>query len=75
MAKPADDLSDDQLREGIATGEYEGRGALIAGEILQRRHEERVRSAKYRLGAIGAAVASLWLWLTKLQLRKKKAVG
>ena len=72
MAKPTNDLSDDQLRQGIKNGEYEGRDALIAGEILQRRHEELARSGKYRLGAIGAVVAAFWLWLTvKLRLRKK----
>ena len=72
MAKPTNDLSDNQLRQGIKNGEYEGRDALIAGEILQRRHEELARSGKYRLGAIGAVVAAFWLWLTvKLRLRKK----
>ena len=70
MAKPTNDLSDDQLREGIKNGAYEGRDALIAAEILQRRHEERARSGKYRLGAIGAKIAALWLWLTvRLRLR------
>jgi hypothetical protein len=32
MAKPTTDLSDDQLSEGIKTGEDEGRDALIAAE-------------------------------------------
>jgi hypothetical protein len=72
MAKPTNDLSDDQLRQGIKNGDYEGRDALIAAEILQRRHEERARSGKYRLGTIGAMVAALWLWLTvRLRLRNK----
>ena len=74
MAKPTNDLSDDQLREGINNGAYEGRDALIAAEILQRRHEERARSGKYRLGKIGAMVAAFWLWLTvRLRLRNKAA--
>jgi hypothetical protein len=72
MAKPTTDLSDDQLSEGIKKGEYEGRDALIAAEILQRRHEERVRSGKYRFGKVGARVAAIWLWLTvRLRLRKQ----
>lgn len=72
MAKPTDDLSDDQLRQGIISGEYEGRDALIADEILRRRHEERARSGKYRFGRVGATIAAFWLWLTvKLRLRKK----
>lgn len=73
MAKPTNDLSDDQLSaRGIANGEYEGREALIAAEILQRRHEERARSGGYRFGRIGAMAAAVWLWLTvRLRLRKK----
>jgi hypothetical protein len=72
MAKPTNDLSDEQLRQGIKNGEYEGRDALIAGEILQRRHKERASSGRYRLGAIGALGAAFWLWLTvRLRLRKK----
>ena len=73
MAKPTNDLSDDQLSaRGIANGEYEGREALIAAEILKRRHEERARSGGYRFGRIGAMAAAVWLWLTvRLRLRKK----
>ena len=44
MPKPSDDLSDETLHQGLATGEYEGRDALVAEEILRRRHEERARS-------------------------------
>jgi hypothetical protein len=73
MTKPTDELSDDQLRQGIISGEYEGRDALIADEILRRRHEERARSGKYRFGRVGAAIAAFWLWLTvRLRLRKEK---
>ena len=72
MAKPTNHLSDDQLCQGIANGEYEGREALIAAEILQRRHEERARSGGYRFGQIGALAGALWIWLTvRLRLRKK----
>ena len=71
MAKPTNDLSDDQLSaRGIANGEYEGREALIASEILQRRHE-RARSVGYRFGRIIAMDGRL-AWLTvQLRLRKK----
>ena len=37
MPKPSDDLSDAKLHLGLATGEYEGRDALVAQEILRRR--------------------------------------
>jgi hypothetical protein len=75
MAKPTADLTDDQLRQGLKDGEYDGRDALIAAEILQRRHEERARSGQYRLGMLGAMVAAFWLWLTvRLRVRKKPEV-
>ena len=68
MPRPTDELTDEQLRQGIASGEYDGRDALIAAEILKRRHEQR---ARWWMGAMAAAV---WLWLTvRLRLRKKTA--
>ena len=71
MSKPTTDLSDDQLSEGIKNGEFEGRDALIAAEILKRRHEERARSGKYPFGKVGALIAAVWLWLTvRIRLRK-----
>jgi hypothetical protein len=48
MPKPSDDLSDEVLHQGLTPGEYEGRNALVAEEILRRRHEERVRSGASR---------------------------
>ena len=71
MPKPSDDLSDDQLHQGLATGAYEGRDALVAQEILRRRHEERARTGKYRLGWIGAMAAALLLWI-KFELRPRR---
>src|SRR4029078_2467621 len=70
MPKPSDDLSDEQLHHGVATGEYEGRDALVAEEILRRRHEERARTGPYRLGFIGAWAASFWLWI-KVRLKPR----
>jgi hypothetical protein len=63
MPKPSDELSDESLHQGLATGEYEGRDALVAEEILRRRHQERARSGGYRLGFIGAGAAAFWLWI------------
>jgi hypothetical protein len=70
MPKPSDDLSDDRLHQGLATGEFQGRDALIAEEILRRRHEERARRGRYKFGWLGAIAAALWLWM-KLRLGKK----
>ena len=71
MPKPSDNLSDEQLHQGLASGEFQGRDALIAEEILRRRHEERARTGRYRLGWLGAITAALGLWM-KLRLRGKK---
>jgi hypothetical protein len=70
MSKPTDDLSDENLHQGLATGEYEGRDALVAQEILRRRHEERARTGSYRLGLVGAWAAAFWLWI-KLGLKPR----
>jgi len=39
MPKPSAELSNQQLHKGLMTGKYEGRDALVAEEILRRRHE------------------------------------
>jgi hypothetical protein len=70
MPKPSNDLSDDQIHQGLATGEYRDRDALVAEEILRRRHEERSRTGKYRLGFVGAIVAAVALWL-KVKVRPR----
>jgi len=70
MPKPSEDLSDETLYQGLATGEYEGRDALVAEEILRRRHQERARSGRYRLGFVGAWAAAFWLWI-KLRLKPR----
>lgn len=43
MTRPTDNLSDAQLKKGLGSGEFEGRDALIAEEILKRRHQENER--------------------------------
>ena len=53
MPKPTLDLTDEQLQQGIVSGEFSGRDALIAEEILRRRHEERASSGQYKLGWLG----------------------
>jgi hypothetical protein len=70
MPKPSEDLSDETLYQGLATGEYEGRDALVAEEILRLRHQERARRGRYRLGFVGAWAAAFWLWI-KLRLKPR----
>ena len=71
MPKPSDDLTDEQLHQGLTTGEYQGRDALVAEELLRRRYEERSRTGKYRLGFVGAIIAAALLWL-KVKFRPRK---
>jgi hypothetical protein len=71
MPKPSDNLSDEQLHQGLASGEFQGRDELVAEEMLRRRHEERARRGRYRLGWLGAITAALWLWM-KLRFRRQK---
>jgi hypothetical protein len=69
MPKPSADLSDEQLHQGLASGEYQGRDALVAEEILRRRHEELASSGRYKFGWLGALAAALWFWM-KLKVRR-----
>jgi hypothetical protein len=66
MPKPTLDLTDEQLRQGITSGEFSGRDAAIAEEILRRRHEERASSGQYKLGWLGRMAATFWLWFLRL---------
>jgi hypothetical protein len=54
MPKPSDELTDKQLHEALARGEFQGRDALIAQEILRRRHEDRATSADINSGGWGS---------------------
>ena len=49
MTKPTDDMSDQRLRDGLKSGEFEGRNELIAEEILRRRYRRSCpkRSVRY----------------------------
>jgi hypothetical protein len=69
MPKPTDELTDKQLHEGLARGEFQGRDALIAEEILRRRHEDRVTAGRYKFGWLGVVAAGLLLWM-RLRLRR-----
>ncbi len=65
MAKPTPDLTDEQLQQGIISGEFSGRDAAIAEEILRRRHDERASTGRYKLGWLGAIAAAFWLWILR----------
>jgi hypothetical protein len=69
MPKPTADLTDEQLHQGITSGEFSGRDAAIAEEILRRRHEERASGGQYKLGWLGAMAAAFWLWILRLRRR------
>lgn len=50
MPKPSDALTDKQLHESLVRGEFQGRDAQIAEEILRTRHEDRVTAGRYNSG-------------------------
>jgi hypothetical protein len=58
MPKPSDDLSDEQLHQGLASGDYEGRDALVAEEILR----QGMRNGLV-LAVIALASSEQWLLL------------
>ena len=43
MGNPSERHSDEELRQALADGTFEGRKAAVAEEILRRRNEERAR--------------------------------
>jgi hypothetical protein len=72
MAKLSDDLKDEALHQGLATGKFQGRDAQIAEEMLKRRHGDRASGGQYKFGWLGAVAAAVWLWM---KLRKRRHVS
>jgi hypothetical protein len=60
---PADlsDLSDDELKQGLASGELSDRKALVAAELLRRRNESRAEQLRRKYKFVGGVLATLML--------------
>ena len=70
MGNPSERHSDEELRQALADGTFEGHKAAVAEEMLrstQRRAGARVVSEKF--GWIGAIAAALLVWVVRPRWR------
>jgi hypothetical protein len=63
MAKPLEERSDEELERGLSEGEFGDKKAVIAQEILRRRHEAKAQELKRRYTWFGSILAALSLAL------------
>ena len=61
MATNLTDLSDKELEQGLAAGEFADRKALVAEELLRRRREARADELRRKYKFAGGIMAALML--------------
>jgi cytochrome c-type biogenesis protein CcmH/NrfG len=59
MAKPLEERSDEELKRGLAEGEFGEKKAVIAQEILRRRQEAKAQELKRKYRWFGSILAAL----------------
>jgi hypothetical protein len=59
MAKPLEERSDEELKHGLAEGEFGEKKAVIAQEILRRRQEAKAQELKRKYRWFGSILAAL----------------
>jgi hypothetical protein len=59
MAKPLEERSDDELKRGLAEGEFGDKKAVVAEEILRRRQAAKVEDLKRKYTWFGSILAAL----------------
>jgi hypothetical protein len=69
MAKPLEERSDEELRRGIAEGEFGAKKAVVAQEILRRRQEAKAQELKRKYTWFGSVLAALSLMLILAQIK------
>ena len=57
MAKPLEERSDEELKRGLAEGEFGDKKAVVAQEILRRRQEVRTEELKRKYTWFGSILA------------------
>jgi hypothetical protein len=67
MAKPLEERSAEELERGLSEGELGDKKAVIAQEILRRRHEAKAQELKRRYTWFGSILAALSLALMALR--------
>jgi hypothetical protein len=67
MAKPLEERSDEELRRGLAEGEFGDKKAVIAQEILRRRQEAKAQELKRKYTWFGSILAAISVVLVALR--------
>ena len=67
MAKPLEERSDEELKRGLAEGEFGDKKAVVAQEILRRRQEVKTEELKRKYTWVGSILAALSVALVALR--------
>ena len=67
MAKPLEERSDEELKRGLAEGEFGDKKAVVAQEILRRRQEMKTEELKRKYAWFGSILAALSVALVALR--------
>ena len=67
MAKPLEERSDEELKRGLAEGEFGDKKAVIAQEILRRRQEANAQELKRKYTWFGSILAAISVVLVALR--------
>ena len=67
MAKPLEERSDEELKRGLAEGEFGDKKAVIAQEILRRRQEAKAQELKRKYAWFGSILAAISVVLVALR--------
>ena len=59
MAKPLEERSDEELKRGLAEGEFGDKKAVVAQEILRRRQEAKTEELKRKYTWFGSILAAI----------------
>jgi hypothetical protein len=67
MAKPLEERSDEELKRGLAEGEFGDKKALVAEEVLRRRQAAKAEDLKRKYAWFGGILAALSMALVALR--------
>jgi len=67
MAKPLEERSDEDLKRGLAEGEFGDKKAVIAQEILRRRRDAKAQELKRKYTWFGSILAAISVVLVALR--------
>jgi hypothetical protein len=67
MAKPLEERSDEELKRGLAEGEFGEKKAIVAEEILRRHQAAKAEDLKRKYAWFGGILAALSMALVALR--------